>query len=893
LGGKGMEDTSGVIADSSETDEDINSSKDLMIEEDPQIEDLKVEDLKVEDPKIEGLKVEDLKVEDPQIEDSKEEDPKIEDSKVEDLKEEDPKIEDSKVEDSKEEDSKLEGINLDENKFKIIEVKVNELDNTKPDDISCEARKEEDIIKKEVNDINRIMKEDGIEADIGNNVNSTKEHKNNVEKNPKFETIIHIALFPVIIIYLESIFHLLTFRSLDRYYFLTVLSSIPIGITLGLLTGVFKTKINIILSWIFTSILCLVFCVQLVYRYVFKAFLSLYSVGAVGTDVLEFKNEIFRAIFHNLFGSILLLLPLPLLGILLHKKVKLKIENLKCKISLFGCIIITQVFLVLIIPIYGKESYAPYDLYHNTWVQEMGIQKFGLLTATRFDVRDLIFDGNGNSLDSSLVIQTVNTSDYLVPTKRPSQDETTPGINNNSNSVNPVDKSSDLITQSPNVKPTISPTNSQAPTEVPIDTSPNILDINFKMLAENEKDNNLKVMHEYFASITPTNKNKYTGMFKGYNLILITAEGFSPYAVNELVTPTLYKLTHEGFVFENFYTPLWWASTSDGEYVACNGLIPKPGVLSFYESGSNSMPFALGNQFNKIGYNTKAYHNHTYTYYKRNISHPNMGYLYKGIGNGLDIKKSWPESDLEMMDVTIPEYINEQPFHTYYMTVSGHMNYTFMGNSMSTKNKEAVKDLPYSMEAKAYIACNIELDKALEKLIQELEKKGIADKTVIALSADHYPYGLEKEKIDELAGHEVEENFEIYKNHFILWSGSMKEPVVIDKACSSLDILPTISNLFGLPYDSRLFMGQDILSDAKPLVIFSNRSFIDDKVKFNSETKDVTKLTDEVLPDDYIYSMNQIVKNKFLISKSILENDYYHCLFPDAVSLGALAEADK
>ncbi len=223
----------------------------------------------------------------------------------------------------------------------------------------------------------------------------------------------------------------------------------------------------------------------------------------------------------------------------------------------------------------------------------------------------------------------------------------------------------------------------------------------------------------------------------------------------------------------------------------------------------------------------------------------------------------------------MPEYIDKEPFHTYYMTVSGHMNYTFSGNRMSAKNKEAVDHLPYSMEAKAYMACNVELDRALERLIAELEVKGIADKTVIALSTDHYPYGLEKDKIDELAGHKVEENFELYKNYFILWSGSMNKPIIIDKPCSSLDIVPTLSNLFGLSYDSRLYMGKDILSDSDSLVIFSNRSFITDKIMYNSKTKEIIKLTEEELPEDYISTMNKIVNNKFLVSERILDEDYY------------------
>ncbi|HWT27734.1 MAG TPA: LTA synthase family protein, partial [Mobilitalea sp.] len=125
----------------------------------------------------------------------------------------------------------------------------------------------------------------------------------------------------------------------------------------------------------------------------------------------------------------------------------------------------------------------------------------------------------------------------------------------------------------------------------------------------------------------------------------------------------------------------------------------------------------------------------------------------------------------------------------------------------------------------------------------------------------------------------VDPNFEIYRNYFILWSEGMKEDIVIDKPCSSLDILPTLSNLFGLTYDSRLLMGQDILSDAQPLVILNNRSFITDKVMYNSATGEATKLMDEVLPDDYISNLNKIIKNKFNVSQSIIENDYYRHLY--------------
>ena len=132
-----------------------------------------------------------------------------------------------------------------------------------------------------------------------------------------------------------------------------------------------------------------------------------------------------------------------------------------------------------------------------------------------------------------------------------------------------------------------------------------------------------------------------------------------------------------------------------------------------------------------------------------------MGYDYYGVGNGLEVKASWPESDLEMMEKTIPQALSgEKPFHLYYMTVSGHLNYNFTGNAMAYKHREEAKAAyPDHSEAfQAYLACNMELDRALAYVLEQLEAAGELENTVICLSGDHYPYGLEDAVLDELAG---------------------------------------------------------------------------------------------------------------------------------------------
>ena len=411
----------------------------------------------------------------------------------------------------------------------------------------------------------------------------------------------------------------------------------------------------------------------------------------------------------------------------------------------------------------------------------------------------------------------------------------------------------------------------------------NITYIDFDKLIQDEKDGAIKDMDEYFSSQEASKKNQYTGMFKGKNLIAIVGESFSSLVIREDLTPNLYKLYNEGFQFDNFYTPIFPVSTADGEYITDTSLIPKEGVWSFKEIIGNYVPYSYANVFEKMGYSSNAYHNHTATYYERDKYIETMGYnSYLAVGTGLENRmdtSNWPNSDYEMMKTTIDDYINNEKFMAYYMTVSGHMNYTKMGNAMTYKNWEQVKDLPYSERAKGYLAANIELDKAVGELLNRLEQAGKLEDTVIVISGDHYPYGLTIDEINELSTYARDEKFEKVKMPFLIWSGSMKEPIKVEKIGSSLDVLPTVLNLFGAEFDSRLLMGRDILSDTEPLVIFSDRSFITDKGKYNAVTEEFIPNEGVTVEDGYVDKINATIYKKYQISRLILENDYYRHIF--------------
>ena len=428
----------------------------------------------------------------------------------------------------------------------------------------------------------------------------------------------------------------------------------------------------------------------------------------------------------------------------------------------------------------------------------------------------------------------------------------------------------------------------------------NEMDIDFDALKASASSSGSAWLSEYFASLIPTRQNEYTGMFEGYNVIFITAEGFSGYMINPELTPTLYKLSHEGVVFNNFYSTLHFTSTSGGEFQNLTGLYPKAGFpVSMSETGKQGtyLPFTLANQLNRLGYTSIGYH-FNQNMYGRELSHPNLGYEWRQFtecASPLTAETNeygnayWPQSDDYMISQTFDEYKDLQPFNIYYLTISGHLPYSFDGSQMSQRNRELVEALPYSEKTKAYIAANLELEKGLTRLVDDLEEAGIADKTLIVMAPDHIPYS-DLDVLEELAGRsfnaeslenldEKTADVDVYRNTCILWSASMDEPVTVDKPCSQVDILPTVSNLLGLQYDSRMMAGTDVLSSADPIVIFFSNSWLTEKGMYNRYTGTFEPAEGVVMSEEeknaYVENIKYIVSSRLSLGQLIIENDYY------------------
>ncbi len=639
----------------------------------------------------------------------------------------------------------------------------------------------------------------------------------------KLSLLFYYILF---IIYEELIFSCLIYKTFPTSIWLIILFSIPIAIIFNILSSIFKPKANKIITYGITLFIIILFGAQIVYYSMYESILSFYSI-LNGGQVTEFMDVVIDMILRNWYGILLFALPLIVL-IVLHKKKVIDFErrSLKETAIKIGTVVLVQIISILCVNFINPNNiYSNKNLYYNTHVPKLTAQRMGFLTAMRIDFQRFAF-----GFEEKLAIN--------------------------------VDAN--------NIKESL-------------EDEYNITNIDFKGLSENEEDKEVKGMHEYFASKEPTKKNEYTGMFEGKNLVVLVGESFSSLAIREDLTPNLYKLYNEGFQFDNFYTPVFPVSTADGEYMTDTSLIPKEGVWSFKEIAGNYMPYSYANVFESLGYSSNAYHNHKATFYERDKYIDTMGYnSYLAVGTGLENRmdtSKWPNSDYEMIDVTTKDYINNDKFLAYYMTVSGHLNYTTTGNAMVRRNWDAVKNLPYSDKAKGYLAANIELDKAVGELINNLKEAGKLEDTVIVISGDHYPYGLTLEEINEISTYERDDKFEKYHMPLLIWSESMEEPIKVEKLGTSIDILPTVLNLFGVEYDSRLLIGKDILSDSEPLVIFADRSFITDKGRYNAVTGEFIANNGEQIEKGYIDEINSDIYRRFQMSRLILEKDYYRKVF--------------
>lgn len=663
----------------------------------------------------------------------------------------------------------------------------------------------------------------------------------------------YFALFFIALFYWEILLFIVTGGlKLSCLFFLLFLPAE--SVFLATLNGLFKNIVNRIITPILLTLPGLYYIVQLVYYRNFGSLFSISMVGMGNDAIGNFWWALQDTIIATTGWIILFLLPISA-GVVIGITNWPKLEQYRIKQHLISLLAAALLFLAGFggARLFGTDRQSPYYLLTDASVStDTAARKLGTLTTALVEAGSYYF-GIDMSQDTGFA-ELDSAEGFLLVEE-----------NKNDDSV---------ISETEIVK---TPWINEA--------------IDFNAIAATTDEAELKSLDQYFATREPSTTNEYTGIFEGYNLVYICAEAFWSYACNEEVTPTLYKMANNGVVLNNYYNSLK-NTTTNGEFAFSTSLWPDVSriaddgkdVGSFPRSASIYMPQGLGNLFGGIGANTYAYHNYYGMYYRRSLSWPNLGFnTCKFLGQGMQFTSHWPASDLEMMQQSVDDYINDDQFIAYYMTFSGHGPFK-PSNYMYQKNIGDVNAIvgteKYNDEARGYLAGELELDRAMEYLLDRLEEAGKLDNTVIVIAGDHYPYYFSNTGRDSLAGHTMEENFEIYKSTCIIYNAGLAEPIVNDNYCCNVDIEPTILNLFNIPFESRLLMGHDVFSDGVHRAALYNQSFITDMVQYNHDTGETvwfeaSDAFSQDQKDKYLKNMISLIENEYMASCKIVNDNYF------------------
>lgn len=694
------------------------------------------------------------------------------------------------------------------------------------------------------------------------------------------QTMARVLLFPALLLYLELILHIymkITLAYLPVY----LVFSAAGGFFLSALALPWTRTVNSLAAKILAVLLSVICAAEIVAKTILQTYYGVSSLKtAAGNKLTDYADVIVSTVLRSLPVMLLILLPSVLLCVFGTRFLGFHRLDIRFAGVVLGACAVFHIVGLGVLHLPWRGDLVPRTLYRMDTNIDDQVEQLGLYTMLRLDIKHMIFP----------VKNTMGNDFEGIGTLTP------PGPSSGDASGDPAGSASE-----PDPGPVI-------------DTSPNVMDVDLAALAENGKNDDIKWLANYFNSVTPSRKNEYTGMFEGYNVIFLTLEGFSGYGISQELTPTLYKLTHEGFVFNNFYTPLHFTSTSNGECQNLLGLYPKgnfPVTMSRTGELGTNCYFSLAQQLGRAGYLVQGYHANG-DMYGRAQSHPNLGYdwhqfnvggrkttargklsEFEGLELRSDGKLQWPQRDKVLIEASVDNYLgSDTPFHVYYLTISGHMPYS---NNWSVRQyRDIVDALPYSETTRNYLATCIEVDRALETLIDKLEAAGKLDQTLIVAAPDHIPY-FDVATLEELAGqkfgssedlqkiNEKNINFDVYKSSLILWSASMEEPVQVDKVVGQVDILPTLSNLLGLEYDSRMLDGTDALSDSEGLVVFTSRCWKSDRGFYNRFTGEFTPADGVTMTaeeqDSYVSAMKKLVGYKLDSTAMIVENDFYNVVF--------------
>lgn len=330
---------------------------------------------------------------------------------------------------------------------------------------------------------------------------------------------------------------------------------------------------------------------------------------------------------------------------------------------------------------------------------------------------------------------------------------------------------------------------------------------------------------EYVAARRLTyTKNAYTDRFQGKNLILIQLEAIDTWMLDEAYMPNLARLKQDSIVFSNHFTPAYiTAGTLNTEFIVNTGLLPAMGTLSSLVYEQNAFPYSLASQFTNAGYTAESFHGSDGKVYNRSALHPNWG--YERYHSGEDMGMESYMLDRFLMS-GYDDMVRDTPFFSFIITYSGHGPYSAENGIYRAHTEQAEEAAKRTEDNYVYaVGHAMETDLFIGELVKKLEADGRLDDTVLAFYADHYNYYMMNDDLSKkIKG--VDSLNRLQQTDFFIYAKG-EPPRTVEKVTSSLDVLPTLSNLFGLDAAAAVYLGNDAFSYIGGYTFFSDGSLYD------------------------------------------------------------------
>ncbi len=329
--------------------------------------------------------------------------------------------------------------------------------------------------------------------------------------------------------------------------------------------------------------------------------------------------------------------------------------------------------------------------------------------------------------------------------------------------------------------------------------------------------------------------------------------------------PNLTALYDESVVMTNFHGR---EKTDIAETLSIMGSYPTDAYVN-YDYSANTMPQTLPNLLKEVtdgNIYLRSFHNGFKSFYNREVAHAAFGFeKVDGLACPVDM------NDMEEMSNLLEEEGNPEIFHdymdegernldsemvetakhlmfptdqrfcTYITTLTMHGMYYDRVNMRKENNTKLARQLtlleqykPVDTEAEDfinaeqlyyYMTTGLEFDYMLGCIKADLEEKGLLDKTLIALYADHNAYyqGMSG-YVKEIADYKSENKFtDLYNVPFMIWDKDLAAAVpsnerIVDKFTCTADIVPTLLDLLGIRYFENLYYGNSVFSEAQSVL---------------------------------------------------------------------------